>query len=190
MNLAEIYVVFCYAALLPFKVLIGNKSIFFAALILDIDFIAEFYVAVFREPLGAALLLGEPAAAENDADIIFAVNNKFRYVISHGVCAVRQLVQDRIFKCRQIALTVLTVDGDEFVLGHFTPVYPQAKETEPADGYLRFLRLFDEEAARRRLEREEYEMEHADDAWDDWLGGEPIEHEAEADVSASVPDLR
>ena len=39
-------------------------------------------------------------------------------------------------------------------------------------------------------EREEYEMEHADDAWDDWLGGEPIEHEAEADVSASVPDLR
>lgn len=49
---------------------------------------------------------------------------------------------------------------------------------------------FDEEAARRCLEREEYEMEHADDAWDDWLGGEPIEHEAEADVSASVPDLR
>lgn len=27
--------------------------------------------------------------------------------------------------------------------------------------------FFDEEAARRRLEREEYEMEHADDAWDD-----------------------
>lgn len=49
--------------------------------------------------------------------------------------------------------------------------------------------FFDEEAA-RRLEREEYEMEHADDAWDDWLGGEPIGHEAEADVSASVPDLR
>lgn len=45
-------------------------------------------------------------------------------------------------------------------------------------------------AARRRLEREEYEMEHADDAWDDWLGGEPIEYEAEADVSASVPNLR
>lgn len=40
------------------------------------------------------------------------------------------------------------------------------------------------------IEREEYEMEHADDAWDDWLGGEPIENEAEADVSASVPDLR
>ena len=37
--------------------------------------------------------------------------------------------------------------------------------------------FFDEEAARRRLEREEYEMEHADDAWDDWLGGEPIENE-------------
>ena len=50
--------------------------------------------------------------------------------------------------------------------------------------------FFDEEAARRCLAREEYEMEHADDAWDDWLGGEPIEHEAEADVSASVPDLR
>lgn len=50
--------------------------------------------------------------------------------------------------------------------------------------------FFDEEAARRRLEWKEYEMEHADDAWDDWLGGEPIEHEAEADVSASVPDLR
>lgn len=53
--------------------------------------------------------------------------------------------------------------------------------------------LFDEEAARRRLEREEYEMEHADDAWDDWVGGEPIETEneaTEADVSASVPDLR
>lgn len=50
--------------------------------------------------------------------------------------------------------------------------------------------FFDEEAARRRLEREEYEMEHADDAWDDWLGGEPIEHETETDVSASVPDLR
>lgn len=50
--------------------------------------------------------------------------------------------------------------------------------------------FFDEEAARRRLEREEYEMEHADDAWDDWLGGEPIEYETEADVSASVPDLR
>ena len=50
--------------------------------------------------------------------------------------------------------------------------------------------FFDEEAARRRLEREEYEMEHADDAWDDWLGGEPIENETEADVSASVPDLR
>ena len=50
--------------------------------------------------------------------------------------------------------------------------------------------LFDEEAARRCLEREEYEMEHADDAWDDWLGGEPIEHETEVDVSASVPDLR
>lgn len=49
---------------------------------------------------------------------------------------------------------------------------------------------FDEEAARCRLEREEYEMEHADDAWDDWLGGDPIEHETEADVSASVPDLR
>ena len=91
-NLAEIYIIFNNAALLPFKVLIGNKSIFFAALILDIDFIAELYVAVFREPLGAALLLGEPAAAENDADIIFAVNNKFRYVISHGVCAVGQLV--------------------------------------------------------------------------------------------------
>lgn len=45
---------------------------------------------------------------------------------------------------------------------------------------------FDEEAARSRLEREEYEMEHADD----WLGGEPIEYEAETDVSASVPDLR
>lgn len=50
--------------------------------------------------------------------------------------------------------------------------------------------FFNEEAARRRFEREEYEMEHADDAWDDWLGGDPIEHEAEADVSASVPDLR
>ena len=50
--------------------------------------------------------------------------------------------------------------------------------------------FFDEEAARRRLEREEYEMEHADDAWDDWFGGEPIENETEADVSASVPDLR
>lgn len=50
--------------------------------------------------------------------------------------------------------------------------------------------VFDEEAARRCLERAEYEMEHADDAWDDWLGGEPIEHETEADVSASVPDLR
>lgn len=50
--------------------------------------------------------------------------------------------------------------------------------------------FFDEEAARRRLERKEYEMEHADDAWDDWLGGDPIEHETEADVSASVPDLR
>lgn len=50
--------------------------------------------------------------------------------------------------------------------------------------------FFDEEAARPRLEREEYEMKHADDAWDDWLGGEPIEHETEADVSASVPDLR
>lgn len=49
---------------------------------------------------------------------------------------------------------------------------------------------FDEEAARRRLEQEGYEMEHADGAWDGWLGGEPIEHEAEADVSASVPDLR
>lgn len=46
---------------------------------------------------------------------------------------------------------------------------------------------FDEEAARRRLEREEYEMEHADDAWDDWLGGEAIE--TEADVPAPVPDL-
>ena len=76
MNLAEIYVVFDYAALLPFKTLIGNKSIFFAALILGVDFIAELYVAVFCEPLGAALLLGEPAAAENDADVIFAVNNK------------------------------------------------------------------------------------------------------------------
>ena len=41
---------------------------------------------------------------------------------------------------------------------------------------------FDEEAARRRLEREEYEMEHADDAWDDWLGGEPIEYEIELQV--------
>lgn len=50
--------------------------------------------------------------------------------------------------------------------------------------------FFDEEAARRRLELEEYEMEHADDAWDDCLGGDPIEHEAEADVPASVPDLR
>lgn len=50
--------------------------------------------------------------------------------------------------------------------------------------------FFGEEAARRRLEREEYEMEHADDAWDDWLGGDPIENETEADVSASVPDLR
>ena len=50
--------------------------------------------------------------------------------------------------------------------------------------------FFDEEAARRRLEREEYEMEHADDAWDDWVGGEPIETENKADVSASVPDLR
>lgn len=53
--------------------------------------------------------------------------------------------------------------------------------------------FFDEEAARRRLEREEYEMEHADDAWDDWVGGEPIETEneaTEADVSSSVPDLR
>ena len=53
--------------------------------------------------------------------------------------------------------------------------------------------FFDEEAARRRLEREEYEMDHADDAWDDWVGGEPIETEneaTEADVSASVPDLR
>lgn len=50
--------------------------------------------------------------------------------------------------------------------------------------------FFDEEAARRRLEWEGYEMEHADDAWDDWLGGESIEHEAEVDVSASVPDLR
>ena len=49
---------------------------------------------------------------------------------------------------------------------------------------------FDEEAARRRLEREEYEMEHADAASDDWVGGEPIAHETEADVSASVPDLR
>lgn len=38
--------------------------------------------------------------------------------------------------------------------------------------------FFDEEAARRRLEREEYEMEHADD----WLGGEPIEHEIELQV--------
>ena len=91
-NLTEIYVIFDYAALPPFKAFIGNKSIFFAAFILGVDFIAEFYVAVFREPLGAALLLGEPAAAENDADIIFAVNNKFGYVISHGVCAVRQLV--------------------------------------------------------------------------------------------------
>ena len=50
--------------------------------------------------------------------------------------------------------------------------------------------FFDEEAARRCLERAEYEMEHADDAWDDWVGGEPIETENEADVSASVPDLR
>lgn len=50
--------------------------------------------------------------------------------------------------------------------------------------------FFDEEAARRRLEREEYEMEHADDAWDDWVGGELIETENEADVSTSVPDLR
>lgn len=53
--------------------------------------------------------------------------------------------------------------------------------------------FFDEEAARCRLEREEYEMEHADDAWDDWVGGEPIETEneaAEADASTSVPDLR
>lgn len=25
-------------------------------------------------------------------------------------------------------------------------------------------------------------MEHADDAWDDWLGGEPIEHEIELQV--------
>lgn len=48
---------------------------------------------------------------------------------------------------------------------------------------------FDEEAV-RRLEREEYEMNHADDAWDDWLGGEPIEYETETDVSAPVPDLR
>ena len=55
---------------------------------------------------------------------------------------------------------------------------------------VRGIGFFDEEAARRRLEREEYEMEHADDAWDDWLGGETIEHETEADVSASVPDLR
>ena len=91
-NLTEIYVIFDYAALFPFKAFIGNKSIFFAAFILGVDFIAELYVAVFCEPLGAALLLGEPAAAENDADIIFAVNNKFGYVISHGVCAVRQLV--------------------------------------------------------------------------------------------------
>lgn len=68
-NLAEIYIIFNNAALLPFKVLIGNK-VYFAALILDVDFIAELYVAVFCEPLGAALLLGEPAAAENDADII------------------------------------------------------------------------------------------------------------------------
>lgn len=50
--------------------------------------------------------------------------------------------------------------------------------------------LFDEEAARRCLEWEEYEMNHADDAWDDWVGGEPIETENEADVSTSVPDLR
>lgn len=50
--------------------------------------------------------------------------------------------------------------------------------------------FFDEEAARRRFEREEYEMEHADDAWDDWVGDEPIETENEADVSSSVPDLR
>lgn len=50
--------------------------------------------------------------------------------------------------------------------------------------------FFDEETTRRRLEREEYEMEHADDAWDDWMGGEPIETGNEADVSASVPDLR
>lgn len=50
--------------------------------------------------------------------------------------------------------------------------------------------FFDEEAARRRLERAEYEMEHADDAWDDWVGGEPIETENETDVSTSVPDLR
>lgn len=50
--------------------------------------------------------------------------------------------------------------------------------------------FFDEEAARRCLERAEYEMEHADDAWDDWVGGEPIEYEAEADVPPSVPDLR
>ncbi|MDY5293475.1 MAG: hypothetical protein SPH49_06510 [Dialister sp.] len=50
--------------------------------------------------------------------------------------------------------------------------------------------FFDEEAASRRLEREEYEMEHADDAWDDWLGGEPIENETEADVPASMQDLR
>lgn len=53
--------------------------------------------------------------------------------------------------------------------------------------------FFDEEAARRCLEREAYEMDHADDAWADWVGGEPIDHEneaAEADVSTSVPDLR
>lgn len=29
---------------------------------------------------------------------------------------------------------------------------------------------FDEDAAQRRAEREEYEMDHADDAWDDWVG--------------------
>lgn len=47
--------------------------------------------------------------------------------------------------------------------------------------------FFDEETARRCLERAEYEMEHADEAWDDWLGGEAIE--TEADVPAPVPDL-
>lgn len=58
------------------------------------------------------------------------------------------------------------------------------------DYFFGYKSAINEEAARRRFEREEYEMEHADDAWDDWLGGDPIEHEAEADVSASVPDLR
>lgn len=29
---------------------------------------------------------------------------------------------------------------------------------------------FDEDAAQCRAEREEYELDYADDAWDDWVG--------------------